>query len=117
MSGRKPVAGILAVAALGLAAAGILLSSRKPRRTRGGGTLPYYQRTGLMSKVLLQLNTVPQGLNSIHVPDGFSVEAASAPGLVTYPMFISLDDRGRLFVSEPAGRNVSDQEMDRKAEM
>src|SRR2546422_8340523 len=116
MPGRKLLAGISVLVALALAATGLLLYSR-PRRS-GGGVPPYYKRTGFLSKLLLDLNTGgPKGLTSIHVPDGFGVEVAAGPGLVTYPMFIAFDDRGRLFVCESAGRNISDQEMDRQAEM
>src|SRR5262249_23712758 len=58
------------------------------------------------------------GLKSIHVPEGFEVTPAAKPGLVTYPMFFTFDDRGRLFVCESAGRNIGDQEMmDRQPEM
>jgi glucose/arabinose dehydrogenase len=70
-----------------------------------------------MSKLLLELNIGPKGLESIHVPDGFEVAVAVAPGLVTYPMFFAFDDRGRLFVCESAVRNIGDQEMDRQPEM
>ena len=48
---------------------------------------------------------------------GFEVTVAAGPGIVNYPMFIAFDDRGRLFVCESAGRNISDQEMDHQSEM
>lgn len=70
-----------------------------------------------MSNVLLELNTAPAGIESIHVPEGFEADVAARPGLVTYPMFITFDDRGRLFVCESAGRNIGDDEMDRQPEM
>ena len=38
-------------------------------------------------------------------------------GAVVYPMFISFDDRGRLFVCESAGKNIPDEEMDRNHEV
>ena len=49
------------------------------------------------------------------MPDGFEVTLAANPGLVTYPMFFTFDDRGRLFVCESAGRNIGDQEMENAA--
>src|SRR3989442_7383262 len=116
MTGRKRLTGVLAVAALGVAAAAILSYAGQPRRT-GGGTPPYYKRTGFLSSLLMELNTAATGVAAIHVPDGFEVTSAAAPGLVTYPMFLAFDDRGRLFVCESAGRNISDQEMDKLPEM
>src|SRR3989442_5215087 len=92
MGNRKLLAGIIALSAVGLAAAGILISSGPPRRG-GSATLPYYKRTGFMSKALLELNTGAKGIESIHLPDGFEIEVAARPGLVTYPMFIAFDDR------------------------
>src|SRR5437867_2447465 len=115
MTGNKRLAMIFAIGVLGLAA-GILIYSAPPRRT-GGGTAPYYKRTGFLSSLLTELETAPTGVASIHVPEGFEVTLAAAPGLVTYPMFIAFDDRGRLFVCESAGRNISDQEMDKLPEM
>jgi len=56
-------------------------------------------------------------VESIQVPDGFEVEVAAGPDLVNYPMFIAYDDRGRLFVCESAGRNISDEDMQAKPEM
>ena len=115
MSDRKRLGSIIVLATVGLAAAAVLIYSRQPRPA-GSGVLPYYQRTGFMSKLLLELNIGPKGLESIHVPDGFEVVAV-APGLVTYPMFFAFDDRGLLFVCESAVRNIGDQELDRQPEM
>ena len=95
----------------GCRAAGSLLVSARPPRTKGSAAAPYYKRTGFLSNLLQELDTSPRGLESIHVPDGFEVSLAAQPGLVTYPMFITFDDRGRLFVCESAGRNIGDQEM------
>lgn len=110
---RKLLIPVLVVAGLGAAA--LLIYS--PARRTGVGVLPYYKRTGFMSKVLLDMNTAPTGLQSIHVPGGFEVGVAATAGLVTYPMFVAFDDRGRLFVCESAGRNIGDDEMDRQPEM
>ncbi len=75
------------------------------------GWKPYGGR-GKVSQVLLQLTGEgPKGAQAIHVPEGFEVELAAGPDLVQYAMFASLDDRGRLFVCESAGRNGTDQEL------
>src|SRR4051794_11171271 len=104
MTGNKPLAKIFAIGVLALAA-GILIYSAPPRRT-AGAPAPYYKRTGFLSTLLTELEAAPAGIASIHVPEGFEVVPAAAPGLVTYPMFIAFDDRGRLFVCESAGRNI-----------
>ncbi len=72
---------------------------------------PYYRRNDWVSKVLQDLTDGPKGLEAAHVPEGFQMEMASPPGLVTYPVFAALDDRGRLFVCESAGKNIPDEEM------
>ena len=51
------------------------------------------------------------------MPDGFVTSVAANEEMVNYPMFISFDDRGRLFVCESAGRNIGDEEMNRTPEM
>src|SRR5262249_40266046 len=108
---------IALLAAVGLAAIALVYSGSPPRPAPTG-TAPYYKRTGFLSQLLLDLDTSPRGLKSIHVPEGFEVTPAAKPGLVTYPMFFTFDDRGRLFVCESAGRNIGDQEMmDRQPEM
>jgi putative membrane-bound dehydrogenase-like protein len=116
MTSRRLFARVMALAALGVAATSLLIYSREPRRS-GSRTLPYYQRTGFLSKLLMELNTSAKGIDSIHVPEGFEVSVAAGAGQVVYPMFIAFDDRGRLFVCESAGRNIPDQEMDRRPEM
>src|SRR5689334_12856864 len=101
-----------------LAGAATFYSGRSGRsRQSKSNTLPYYRRTGFLSKFLQESNTGPRGVESIQVPDGFEVEVAAGPDLVNYPMFITYDDRGRLFVCESAGRNVSDEDMQAKPEM
>ena len=106
----RKIAAIASLAALGLAAAAIVVYS-KPQPPRGAApaTGPYYKRTGFLSKLLMELDTGAKGLESIHVPDGFEVSLAAKPGLVMYPMFASFDERGRLFVCESAGRNIGDR--------
>jgi len=51
------------------------------------------------------------GIDGIKVPDGFTVEKVAGPDQVSYPMLAVLDERGRLFVTESSGKNVSGQEM------
>ena len=112
----RSVLAIVSLAAVAAAAAGLLMSE-KPSRPKSKTNLPYYQRTGFLSKLLQDLDQSPRGLESIHVPDGFEVSLAVTPGLVVYPMFAAFDDRGRLFVCESAGRNIGDQEMEHQSEM
>src|SRR5690242_7818746 len=107
----------LLIAILGILSIAALLISAKPPRRAANAVAPYYKRTGFLSNLLQELDTSPRGLESIHVPDGFEVTLAAHPGLVTYPMFITFDDRGRLFVCESAGRNIGDQEMEHQSEM
>src|SRR5262249_25635556 len=65
--------------------------------------LPYWQRTGFLSKTMQALHAEgAKGFESIELPEGFEVVPAVKTGLVTYPMFITFDDRGRLFVCESA---------------
>src|SRR5690606_11362549 len=44
----------------------------------------------------------PEGLS---VPEDFTIERAIDPELISYPMFASYDDRGRLFLFESTGSN------------
>ena len=50
----------------------------------------------------------------ITVPDGFVVEVAAAPPLVKHPMLAGFDDRGRLFIAETAGKNMSRQDLEKE---
>jgi putative heme-binding domain-containing protein len=45
------------------------------------------------------------------VPPGFAVEKVAGPPLVRYPLFADFDDRGRLFVAEGTGSNLSAAEL------
>ena len=40
---------------------------------------------------------VPE-LDGLQVPEGFTIERAVDPGMISYPMFASFDSDGRLFV-------------------
>ncbi|MBI1313442.1 sulfatase-like hydrolase/transferase [bacterium] len=48
----------------------------------------------------------------LKVPDGYVVELAAGPPLVAHPTMACFDDRGRLFVSENAGVNLSAAELE-----
>lgn len=48
----------------------------------------------------------------IELPDGLIAEVAAAPPLVQHPTMAAFDDRGRLFVSENAGLNLNNKELD-----
>ena len=110
----RSLVGLAGLAAVVLAAAALVLNSHpEPPARSAPATGPYYKRTGFLSKFLTELDTGAKGLASIHVPDGFEVSLAAKPGLVTYPMFFTFDNRGRLFVCESAGRNIGDQEMEK----
>jgi len=53
----------------------------------------------------------PSALDAISVPDGFHVEVAAGSDLSSYPMLMTLDDRGRLFIAESSGKDISGKEM------
>src|SRR5687767_15747329 len=113
---RKRLIIVLALA-LAAGATAFLLYGRKEAPRTMQRTPPYWQRTGFLSKILQDHNTAAGGLESIRVPNGFTVEVAAGRDLVKYPMFASFDDRGRLFVCESAGRNMSDEDMNKTHEM
>ncbi|MBT7537617.1 MAG: hypothetical protein HN610_18820, partial [Verrucomicrobia bacterium] len=46
----------------------------------------------------------------IKVLPGFEVSVAAASPLVDYPMMACLDDRGRLYIAESDGRNLTTRE-------
>ena len=93
-------AALVAIAAFGT----LLISPNEPSQW-----VPYGGR-GRVSSFLLNLAEGPRGLESIHVPEGFEVELAVEPGLISCGVFFSFDDRGRLFVCESAGKNTTDEE-------
>ena len=53
-------------------------------------------------------------LDGLKVPDGFSIERAVDPSMLSYPMFASFDGLGRLFVFESNGSSPTNQEMLKK---
>ncbi len=48
---------------------------------------------------------------TISVPEGFTIQQIAGEKLTQYPMLAVLDDRGRLFVTESSGKNVSGKKM------
>ena len=50
----------------------------------------------------------------INVPEGFSVELVAGPPLVTHPTMAAFDDRGRLYVCNNAGVNMSNQDLEKQ---
>jgi putative heme-binding domain-containing protein len=48
---------------------------------------------------------------TFQAPPGFVVEKVAGPPLVRYPLFACFDDRGRLFVAEGTGTNLSGAEL------
>jgi putative membrane-bound dehydrogenase-like protein len=56
--------------------------------------------------------TVPFQQPPISVPDGYAVELAAAPPLVSHPIMAGFDERGRLYVAETAGVNMQRPELE-----
>jgi len=50
-------------------------------------------------------------LKTLAVPAGFEITSAVAPGLTAYPMFMTFDDRGRMYIAESTGKDLSGKEM------
>ena len=58
---------------------------------------------------------LPDGFqpHDIRVPDGYSVQLAAGPPLVTHPTLGCFDDRGRLYVCNNAGVNMTNEELEK----
>jgi len=56
---------------------------------------------------------VPE-LDGLKVPEGFTIERAVDPGMISYPMFASFDGEGRLFVFESDGSSPTNEGMLKK---
>lgn len=56
----------------------------------------------------------PVPVSVFKVPPGFVVQRIAAPPLVRYPLFATLDERGRMFVAEGTGTNLPGTELARK---
>ena len=50
-------------------------------------------------------------LASISVPPGYTVTQAAGSQLTAYPMFMTFDDHGRLYIAESSGKDLSGKEM------
>lgn len=59
--------------------------------------------------------SAPDGFQpqQINVPDGFSVELAAGPPLVTHPTMACFDDAGNLYVCNNAGVNMANEELEK----
>lgn len=58
-----------------------------------------------------QTETIVRGRDAIRLPEGFHAEIAAGSELTQYPMFMTFDDRGRLFIAEASGKNAKAKEM------
>jgi putative heme-binding domain-containing protein len=54
------------------------------------------------------------GTAKYQAPVGFVVELVAGPPLVRYPLFVALDENGRLFVAEGTGTNLPGEELAKK---
>ncbi|MEX2112213.1 MAG: PVC-type heme-binding CxxCH protein, partial [Pirellulales bacterium] len=50
-------------------------------------------------------------LDSIRLPEGFTIERVAGAPLVEHPVMAGFDDRGRLFVADNAGLNLNAEEL------
>ncbi len=50
-------------------------------------------------------------IDSFTVPPGFVVSQAATSDLSAYPMFMTFDDQGRMFIAESSGKDLSGKEM------
>jgi putative membrane-bound dehydrogenase-like protein len=53
-------------------------------------------------------------LDSLRVPEGFTVERVAAAPLVGHPIMAGFDDRGRLYVADNAGLNLPAEELQKQ---
>ncbi len=51
------------------------------------------------------------GAGGLHVPEGFEITRVVDPGMVSFPMFATLDNQGRLFVIESSGKTTSTEDV------
>ena len=66
--------------------------------------------TGLFLASCKQKTKVTNELHGIHVPEGYTIEPAVDSTLISYPMFASFDNTGRLFLCESTGETFSTEE-------
>ena len=75
--------------------------------------MPFFVRKSLPALSLLLFCSFPGprqepssgGVSGLHVPEGFTIEKVVEPSLISYPMFASFDESGRLFVFESTETN------------
>src|SRR5690606_26645799 len=82
-----------------------------------------FKRRHAFSILLLSLGTIltfsacskkdpgSREVATLTVPEGFTIEEAVPSDMLSYPMFASFDDRGRLFVFESTGPNTMGTEL------
>lgn len=94
--------------------------SREPRRTLHKKVRCSITSILLVSIILLLVSCqgpgeapqeLAQATPGFHVPDGFFIDAATPPGMVSYPMFATFDNSGRLFVIESSGKTTSTEDV------
>lgn len=61
-----------------------------------------------------QKEVIVSELDGLKVPEGFSIERAVDPSMLSYPMFASFDGQGRLFVFESDGSSPTSDGMLKK---
>lgn len=49
--------------------------------------------------------------DGLRVPEGYTIEKVAGAGLLSYPMFASFDNNGRLFVFESSGKTTSTEDV------
>src|SRR5690606_23485459 len=71
--------------------------------------ISFFNLIALTSLTFLGCNTsieIPKELGDFTVPEGFIMEEVISPDSISYPMFASFDNDGRLFVFESTGPNT-----------
>ncbi|MEP7257457.1 MAG: hypothetical protein ABI687_03695, partial [Flavitalea sp.] len=58
-----------------------------------------------------QLNDTVTEIDGIKAPAGFSIQRVASPDMLTYPMFGSFDEEGRLFIFESDGSSPTTEDM------
>ncbi len=49
--------------------------------------------------------------DGLRVPEGYTIEKVADSGLLSYPMFASFDNEGRLFVFESSGKTTTTEDV------
>ncbi|MBX3240732.1 MAG: HEAT repeat domain-containing protein [Chitinophagaceae bacterium] len=85
-----------------------------PPWLRGKSALRFRSAFTLVMSCLLfagcKNNTPVTELHGIQVPRGFTIEEVVDPALISYPMFASFDNEGRLFLCESTGETFSTED-------